>query len=381
MTSYELDLLLKYPMIMQRSTTRDEEYFGYIKIKGDHYKIRLTRNMKRFKLEMTEDLEKYEKDIKKLSKLPFMDPVEYLDKLTEILSIELPIRKENDEITVDNTSIYRKVLREYTELRQFYFNIHKSFISKDLKTIDIIQLDERMREHSVKIEVNYTKDGKLFKIVECNLPQNERESSLEDDDSLIVLYERFMNRIDCPELQSMFDLFDEIDKFCWVIDPEKPTRKDLYRRIVLDTNLSMVIVFNPSEIRHLPEIKFLGPHNAVKKYKEIVSRNFLNWNPNEDVLSELLKLLEIDNFPSKPEHSEGDELLINDGECCICFSLRLNEQLPDIVCSNTSCNQFFHSQCLYEWLRSLNSRKFYHEICGQCPNCEKTIRCSLPTTE
>lgn len=243
--------------------------------------------MKRFKLEMTEDLEKYEKDIKKLSKLSFMDPVEYLDKLTEILSAESPPHKETDDIIIDNTSIYRKVLREYTELRQFYFNIHKSFISKDLKTIDIVQLDEQMRQHSVKIDVNYSQYGKLFKIVECNLPLNE----IDEDDSLIVLYEKFMNRVDCPKLQLMFDVLDEIDKSCWVIDPERPTRRDVYRRIVLDRNLSMVITFNPNDIRHLPQIKFLGPHNAVKKYNEVVSRNFLNWNPNEDVLSELVKLL------------------------------------------------------------------------------------------
>lgn len=52
-----------------------------------------------------------------------------------------------------------------------------------------------------------------------------------------------------------------------------------------------MITFNPVDIRDLPQIKFLGPHNIVKKYNEIVNRNFLNWNPNEDILSELLKLL------------------------------------------------------------------------------------------
>ncbi|GJQ85904.1 hypothetical protein Trydic_g21759 [Trypoxylus dichotomus] len=378
MSSYELDLLLKYPMIMQRSTC-DGEYFGYIKVKGDHYKIRLTRNLKRFKLEINEDLEKYEREIKRLSKQSFMDPVEYLDKLTEILSVDLPQQK--DEITSNYTSVYRKVLQEYTELRQFYFNIHKSFISSNLKTIDIIQLDEQMRQHPMKIKVNYSNDGKLFKIVKCDLPQKDDENLFEEEDSLIILYEKFMTRVDCPKLQMVFDILDEIDRNCWVIDPEKPCRRDLHRRIMLDMNLSIVITFNPSGMRDLPQIKFLGPHSAVKKYKEIVSRNFLNWNPNEDIFNELLKLLEIESFMPKPTQSQDEELLVNDGECCICFSLRLNDKMPDIVCPNSSCSQYFHSECLYQWLCSLNSRKFYYEIYGQCPNCEKTIQCPLATAK
>ncbi|KRT79403.1 hypothetical protein AMK59_7738 [Oryctes borbonicus] len=249
MTAYELDLLLKYPMIMQRSTC-DGEYFGYIKVKvsfrsvtrcfltflllfskADHYKIRLTRKLQQFKLDINEDLEKYEKEIKRLSKQSFRDPVEYLDKLTQILSIELPQHK--DEMTSNYTSICRKVLQEYTELLQFYFNIHKSFISKNLKTINIIQLDEGMRQHSVKIKVNYLNDGKLFNIVEYDLPHKENEVLFEAEDSLITLYEKFMTKVDCPKLQMIFNILDEIDHSCWVIDPENPCRGDLHRRIIL----------------------------------------------------------------------------------------------------------------------------------------------------
>lgn len=81
--------------------------------------------------------------------------------------------------------------------------------------------------------------------------------------------------------------------------------------------------------------------------------------------------IEIENFPARPKETNNEQLLVNEGECCMCFSLRLNDRMPEIICQNSSCNRFFHVQCLYEWLYLLNSRKTYYEIYGQCPNCEK----------
>lgn len=60
-------------------------------------------------------------------------------------------------------------------------------------------------------------------------------------------------------------------------------------------------------------------------------------------------LLELEQFPTKPETSKEDELLLCDtGECCICFSLRLEDLLPEIICQNPSCKQYFHKECLYQ---------------------------------
>lgn len=178
---------------------------------------------------MNEDLLRYEKQIKKLSRKQFTDAVEYLDVLTEILSAELP----SEETIVDHTSIYRKTLQEYSELKQFYFNIHKSNISADLKTIEIVQMDERDRQHKIIVDVNYNSEEKLFKVRECDLPISNQATIFEGKDSLIALYECFMSTVDCPKMQMVFNILDEIDRCCWVIDPEKPTRKDLYRRIML----------------------------------------------------------------------------------------------------------------------------------------------------
>jgi len=39
-------------------------------------------------------------------------------------------------------------------------------------------------------------------------------------------------------LQRFWDVLDEIDNECWVIDPDNPTRKDIYRRIMIGMNLN-----------------------------------------------------------------------------------------------------------------------------------------------
>ena len=53
----------------------------------------------------------------------------------------------------------------------------------------------------------------------------------------------------------------------------------------------MIINFNKTDIRYLPDIKFLGPQAAVKKYTEIVNKNFSEWDPIEDTVFRLTKLL------------------------------------------------------------------------------------------
>ena len=35
-------------------------------------------------------------------------------------------------------------------------------------------------------------------------------------------------------------------------------------------------------------------------------------------------------------------------ECGICYSYRMELEIPDEVCSDTRCGQAFHRSCLYE---------------------------------
>lgn len=62
------------------------------------------------------------------------------------------------------------------------------------------------------------------------------------------------------------------------------------------------------------------------------------------------------------DKNEKEEIILCDvGECCICFSLRLNDKLPEIVCQNASCEQFFHKECLHQVIEGFESqvKSFY----------------------
>lgn len=63
-----------------------------------------------------------------------------------------------------------------------------------------------------------------------------------------------------------------------------------------------------------------------------------------------------ESLPEKPTNTDDAGLLVTSGECCICFSFRLDGKLPDVVCPNRSCEVVFHTLCLYQvgnYVRSL----------------------------
>lgn len=59
-------------------------------------------------------------------------------------------------------------------------------------------------------------------------------------------------------------------------------------------------------------------------------------------------LVGVESLPTKPSNIEEENVLVNIGECCICFCLRLDGKLPEIICPNKSCEVSFHTVCLYQ---------------------------------
>ena len=130
----------------------------------------------------------------------------------------------------------------------------------------------------------------------------------------------------------------------------------------------------------LPEIKFMGSDTEVESKTNLVSRNlhvciwsillykiielkfvkvfkrnttilFQKWDPSCDIINNLMTLLDIDAFPKKEIKKEAIDynVIVADEECCICFSLKLdNETLPDKICNNEKCRRHFHTSCLLQ---------------------------------
>jgi hypothetical protein len=75
-----------------------------------------------------------------------------------------------------------------------------------------------------------------------------------------------------------------------------------------------------------------------------------NWDLQYSVYENLLTLLKIDEFPPQPK-TDGliEEGIVKDEECCICFSMELeNFSIPDEICNNEKCKRHFHSICLFQ---------------------------------
>jgi E3 ubiquitin-protein ligase FANCL len=55
--------------------------------------------------------------------------------------------------------------------------------------------------------------------------------------SLLTIYKSFVQQV--AALQRFWKVLDEVDHKCWVMDPDIPTRKDTYRRIIIGMVLSL----------------------------------------------------------------------------------------------------------------------------------------------
>ncbi|KAG5864051.1 hypothetical protein JTB14_021110 [Gonioctena quinquepunctata] len=108
----------------------------------------------------------------------------------------------------------------------------------------------------------------------------------------------------------------------------------------------------------MPEIKFLGPERLVEVYRRIINNNLENWDQNNDTFTEILHLIGITKFPQKNiARSDGNNMLLMSGDCCICFSSQLNDKLPEVICANKLCENCYHVECLYEFLRFRNKKQ------------------------
>ncbi|KAJ8917320.1 hypothetical protein NQ315_002342 [Exocentrus adspersus] len=366
----ELRLLFKYPLISKTSKGGTLIYKGSVYVKEEYYEITITESSdNNFTLTLPEELTPFKDEIDEVvTKLHPKNIEIVLDAVSSFIETKVPSNK-----LVDHSDTYKHILYEYWDFTRFYLNIKSSCLAYDLSKVDISTLDQAGRQHAIQVSFNFY-DEDLFSITSSDLPQGnlfKKSSSLKD------IYDQFLAAVEV--FQPFFDLMEVFDRHCWVLDPERPKRSHDYRRIWIEENFSVIITVNPSDVSRLPDIKFLGPERSVDKYRDALNANLCDWDPSGGVFSGILSLLGLECFPQKPAASaRGSDLLLEDSDCSICFTSRLNNKLPEVVCNNKSCEKHYHAECLYEWLMAVNARRLFTEVVGQCPNCEKNIACPIP---
>ncbi|KAL1921795.1 uncharacterized protein VTP21DRAFT_10437 [Calcarisporiella thermophila] len=170
--------------------------------------------------------------------------------------------------------------------------------------------------------------------------------------------------------EPLWDVLDDLDENAWILEPDKPSRSDLMRRLSLGNHCSLQIELDPEMPRALCKCRLFGPEHAISSLRENMNRNRQLWNPAHSVRKNLEILLEC-SLPSRRKSNEDEEYSVS---CGICYAYQINGRIPDQMCNNTLCGQPFHQTCLYEWLRSIPStRQSFNCLFGACPYCKDSI--------
>ncbi|PSN49115.1 E3 ubiquitin-protein ligase FANCL [Blattella germanica] len=226
-------------------------------------------------------------------------------------------------------------------------------VSNMLNDIELQTLDNAGRQHflTLHLGINYPSVPPVIQV-----------------SSISTIYKSFVQQVTL--LQKFWQLLDEMDHKCWVIDPDNPTRKDSYRRIMIGNNVSIQITVDPLKPTERPDIKFLGSERAIVPFQEALAEKFEMWNNKDGIVENLLLVLNLPAFPSTPLDSSHSQDLVHPGDCSICFTARFNGELPSRACNNEKCGMIYHDVCLFEWLQTLpTSSKSFDYIHGECPNC------------
>ncbi|XP_015588766.1 E3 ubiquitin-protein ligase FANCL [Cephus cinctus] len=243
--------------------------------------------------------------------------------------------------------------------------------------LDLIKLT--LKDVSIVIRRN-SNSINPWEIVTSYLPEIPGVEPLgKNVSSLLDIRKKFQMHVQLLE-KTWHTLF-LIDRNFHVIDPLEPKHHHFYRRIYLSQILSVLITIDPLHPNEHPHIKLMGCNTETEKYTEIISKNLENWDPENDIIQNLLSLLNLTEFPQPPIDDNKDKGgIVNDDECCICFSYELdNEQAPEKICDNRKCKRRFHTLCLRTWLQGVAGNEIvFDHICGKCPNCGENISCSIP---
>lgn len=134
-------------------------------------------------------------------------------------------------IQLFNENRFQVFCNEYISLKTF--NPEQKFIlNKDITCIVINYKDHRLLEHNIKIKLDfYSKYEPLYSVQGHSLPEEKSKELFNSEKSLKLIHKKFINYV--HDLEIFFDRCSKIDDICWVVDPQNPTTKHNWRRIVV----------------------------------------------------------------------------------------------------------------------------------------------------
>lgn len=164
-----------------------------------------------------------------------------------------------------------------------------------------------------------------------------------------------------------WDDMDELDATVRVVDPLQPSRSHFHRRILLEDNVIMHLVFDANAPRAIPHVSFAGPERNVEAFTRAMDQVCAKslWNESSKVLQNLESLLHcqyvLKAFDGMDE-GEGEDQT----PCTICYVFLFEDEVPEISCQ---CGCSFHNQCLQDlYVTDVAANGLKRSV--ECPNCQ-----------
>lgn len=260
---------------------------------------------------------------------------------------------------------------------------HVSALDQSMRTIDLVVVDIASRSHTLNLSLSPDFPS-ARPICVVDLPGDFQPSWDKGEQTLSSLLNQFRKTIE--KYQDLFRAMDDFDHHTRVLEPERPTRRDSYRRIALGKHTSIRINLETvSPLTTYPECRFLGSEAAVAPLRQRLNENMHHWDNSGNVLprNNLESILNIElpealNSVTLAKLTAEGEL---EDECGICYTYRLDDGVPEVACDKPECGKAYHRQCLFEWLRALpDTRESFGTLSGNCVYCEEPISVTIATS-
>ncbi|KAI5741568.1 hypothetical protein M8J76_014951 [Diaphorina citri] len=260
----------------------------------------------------------------------------------------------------------------YKDLETIRENI--TDLSDDMSHMSLVYVDNADRSHSLSIQV----DSERGNYLDMDLPEEIAHTFSEANKFKPVssIYRQFCQRIN--DLQALFFMCDLLDEQTTVLEPANPTRKHTQRKI----GLTIEVKLNPYDVYSCPNIEVVGEETSVAAIKTTLEFNMkeTGWDEDLNIIENLVRVLDIEEFPDLHSRLESTQAQLGEGECSICLSMRhaVTMETPVKLCSNEKCASFYHEVCLSKWLQSIPTSDIgFGMVTGKCPLCKMTISCRL----
>ncbi|XP_025105454.1 E3 ubiquitin-protein ligase FANCL-like isoform X2 [Pomacea canaliculata] len=367
-----MDLLKTFPCLLPAFSTEGIIFDGFLTTDhGNEYRIRIrtgtpdAKTHKGFLLEcdwrLHNLLESYTAILEQRSQ-QCKDVQSFLKELKSIVE-RLTVQKS---VTIGTFTHTRRIIEEMEKIGwEKLVNVDASFQHLTLQAEDAAG-----RQHHLQVFLS-TQESMAPRCV-ADLPSQfvfywSAQGHLSD---LMHQFEATL-----ASYQPLWNALADVDQHTWVLEPDVPTYSAIHRRIVLGPCASVQIVLDLRHPTSVPECRFLGADQIVNPLKDKINKNLHVWDDCSSLVCNLENLLGI-SFPS-PTNSKKEDFSL---ECGICYSYRLEDEIPDKACDDARCGQPFHVSCLYEWMRSLPScQQSFNTIFGECPLCSKPLTIKVPT--